>query len=655
MINKSYSRCWLPNVDSTSWKKKIIKTKIFKYIYIYNNYLIIKNEIIFFLKKDIKFTKILKKATLIFYINKNLNNEEYCIKYKYKKIFIYSKNKKGFLYGLYHLIKIIQLNNFNYKKNFLIKEKPSINLRMINHEDNLNGNIYKDNLSNSIFFFNNNIHFNIDRIKYYCRLLTSININSICINNSYVNLLSTYLISKYWLIQLNEIYTIFLEYNIKMFISVNYKSPIILGKLNTFNVLNKEVIKWWEKKIEEIYEFMPKLGGFIINTESKNNSPYYYNINFANGFKCIADSLKYFNGILILRCSLYKKYSWKNKKIDRSCDIYNYFYKLDNSFSNNIFLQIKNGPIGSQIREPVSPLLGKIKKTSQILELQINNKFVINKYKNICWFPLQWKNILNFKIDKSKKLKNIFLNNKKYGITGISNIGDDYNWTGNFLLQSNIFCYGRILWNVNINLNNLIKEWIQLSINNNSLVINNISKIMKNSFNVYENYTTPLGLGGMIDQTNYNPNIDYDEYKNNGLYHYSNRYSLGNNRTLNGTKFIKQYYKYNMLKFNNVKRCPKKLLLFFHNLPYNYILNKKKKITIIQYMYDIHFKSVIKIKKWIKLIKQIKNIINIKLFKHIYNLLSNQYLHSIIWKNNFNTYFFRKSGIKDKLNRKIFE
>ncbi len=661
MINNRYSKCWLPDIEDKIWKYQVFKSKIFKNIFIPNEYNFIKEEIIYFIdKKNINFTNNFKIATLLFKINKNLSNEEYYIKKVYKKIFIFSLNKNGFLYGLFYIFKIIQLNKFNKNKNFFLKKKPSLKIRMIDHWDNLNGEIEKSYSGNSIFFFQNNVHYDINRIRYYSRLLCSIGINYICINNSNVNLLSTYLITKNLLIQLNEIYNILYKYNIKIFISVNYRSPIIIGKINTFDPLNKKVILWWNKKIEQIYEYLPNLAGLVISPIYNNKNNLFKNRNHIQSSNPIAKSLKYFNGILFWKCNNCNNYDWKCKEQDRACTLYNEYNNLDGFFLDNVYLQIKFGPIGYQIREPVSPLLGSMKRTSQILEFQMNQQYMGQQI-DFCWLPPKWKNILNFNtyyINNNSKIKKLIsgklYKNNNYGITCVSNIGNNYYWTNHFLSQSNLFSYGRILWNLNINLNNLLKEWITLSVSNNDKVIKNIRKIIFNSLNVYENYTVPLGLGGMVDPNkNYEVNIDGYEYTQFGIYHNANRSNIGNNRTSQGTKFTDQYNLINKLKFNDINRCPRKLLLFFHKLSYKDKI--KKKISLIQYMYDSHFNGIKETKKWIFLWKQINNLINKNIYKNVIYKLFLQYRNSCKWCDIFNTYFYRKSGIKDNLNRKIYK
>ncbi len=267
---------------------------------------------------------------------------------------------------------------------------------------------------------------------------------------------------------------------------------------------------------------------------------------------------------------------------------------------------------------------------------------------------------MNFNIYNPIKKKNIIklltgkLNNTKYnGINGISNVGNNFNWTGNDLAQANLFCYGKLSFNPNLNIKNLLNEWIILSFNKNYHVVNNIKTIMKNSWYNYENYTSPLGLNGMYDnKTHYGPNIDDSEYNSNGLYHNSNNKSLGINRYKQKKSCIHQYSKYNRKIFSNHITCPEKFLLFFHNLPYNYILKSKK--TIIQHIYDVHFSGVKTILINIYLWNKLKKHISFKIFDNVKKRLKKQYINACEWRDQINSYFYKKSGIKDKFNRKIY-
>ncbi len=668
MLGKNYSRCWLPNIYSQSWMYLLQKNKYFLNIYLPNekhiNWNIIKNEILFFFQSlKINFLNDNKSATCVFYCDSTYAEEEYSLYFYHGQLYLVSKMTSGFLYAFFHLLKLIQLNQLNVLNNdkVIIHEKPHVSIRMIDHWDNLNGTIERGYAGNSIFFLNNKIHFNLQRIQDYCRLLCSIGINAICLNNVNVTLNATYLITREWLIQLYELYNLFNQYNIKLFLAINYLSPVLIGNLTTYDPLDKKVQEWWMKKVTEIYEYLPKFGGFVIKANSEGTAgPLDYGRDHAQGSQPIAKALQYFKGILFWRCFVYNsKQNWRNRNIDRACASYDHFHHLDGLFEKNVILQIKNGPMDFQVREPVSPLLGSMPSTSQSLELQITQEYTGQQI-DLCWLVPQWKTILTFDTyhkgvhSTIAKLVSGKLYNTLYtGIVGVSNIGDNYNWTGHCLAQANLYCFGKLLWNLNINNKSILSDWIQLSISNDPKVISIISKIMSTSWTTYEKYTSPLGIGWMITpNSHYGPNIDGYEYSNWGTYHYSNRYGLGINRTTTGSNYVSQYHPINKEIFNNIKTCPREILLFFHHLSYDHLLWSQK--TIIQYIYDTHYQGVKNVYQYLKLWKTLENNIPNMIFKNVYQRIKKQYINAIEWRDQINTYFYRKSGIKDILNRKIY-
>ncbi len=717
MLEKNYSRCWLPDVYSESWVNLLTKNQYFLNIYLPNdkhiNWNIIKSEILFFFQSlKINFINDKRFATCVFYYDSTYAKEEYSFYFYHEQLYLVSKITSGFLYAFFHILRLIQLNQLNTLKynKIIIHEKPNVSIRMINHWDNLNGTIERGYAGNSIFFLNNRIHFNLQRIQDYCRLLCSIGINAICLNNVNVNLNATYLITREWLIQLYELYNLFNQYNIKLFLSINYLSPVLIGNLTTYDPLDKTVQEWWMKKVTEIYEYLPQFGGFVIKANSEGTAgPLDYGRDHAQGSQPIAKALQYFQGILFWRCFVYNsKQNWRNRNIDRACAAYDHFHHLDGLFERNVVLQIKNGPMDFQVREPVSPLLGSMPYTSQSLELQITQEYtglfernVVLQIKNgpmdfqvrepvspllgsmpytsqslelqitqeytgqqvdLCWLVPQWKTILSFDTyhkgvhSTIAKLVSGNLYNTLYtGIIGVSNIGDNYNWTGHYLAQANFYCFGKLLWNLNINIKSLLSDWIQLSISNDPKVISIISKIMYPSWTTYEKYTSPLGIGWMVTpNVHYGPNIDGYEYSNWGTYHYANRYGLGINRTTTGSNYVSQYHSVNKEIFNNIKTCPVELLLFFHHLSYNHILELESQKTIIQYIYDTHYQGVQEIYKYLKLWRTLEKSIPDIIFKNVYKRIKKQYINAIEWRDQINTYFYRKSGIKDILNRKIY-
>src|SRR5699024_1960308 len=539
-----------------------------------------------------------------------LNDEGFLIKTinssKYESgILIVGKTDKGVLYGTFCLLHLIQKNE--PIDDLEIYDQPENKLRMINQWDNIDGTIERGYSGKSIFFKNNEFIKDKQRLIDYARLLASIGINAISINNVNVWDVETKLITKEYLYEVQKVVSLFRTYGIKTFLSVNYASPITLGELETADPLDEDVQNWWQLKVSEIYNTIPDFGGFIVKADSEGRpGPFSYNRNHAEGANMLAKALKKYDGILIWRCFVYNHLQdWRDRKTDRARAAYDNFISLDGHFENNVILQVKNGPMDFQVREPVSPLIGAMKETNQMLELQITQEYTGQQI-DVCYLIPQWKEILNFETysnGEGSQVKNIINginNNKQGGIAAVSNIGADDNWTGNGLAQANLYGYGRLLWNPDLSTDMITTEWINLTFGNDGDINKQVKYILLKSWQTYENYTAPLGVGWMVNpHHHYGPNIDGYEYSAWGTYHFADRQGIGVDRTEEtGTGFTSQYFQPNKRVYESLHECPDELLLFFHHVPYSHILHSGK--TVIQHIYDTHFKGVDQVEEFIR-------------------------------------------------------
>ncbi len=581
------------------------------------------------------------------------NNEE-------RILAIAGKTENGLLYGVFDFIKAIQ----THKKleSILRIDNPANQLRILNHWDNLDGSIERGYAGHSIFFRNNKIISNLDRIRDYARILASIGINGLAINNVNVHKQETNLITSAYLTDVSKLADLFREYGIKLYLSVNFASPMQLGKLTTADPLDNGVREWWNSKVEEIYRYIPDFGGFLVKADSEHRpGPFTYGRNHADGANMLANPLKKHGGIVIWRCFVYNcMQDWRDYTIDRAKAAYDNFMPLDGIFDDNVLLQIKNGPMDFQVREPISPLFGGLQKTNQAMEFQITQEYT-GQQKHLCYLVPMWKEILEFDTyakGKTTLVKNIVsgsvFDNKYSGIAGVANIGDSPNWTGFQLAQSNLYGFGRLAWNPDLTVEQITKEWVKMTYSNNETVVGVISEMLISSWRIYENYTSPLGIGWMVNPNHhYGPNVDGYEYDKWGTYHRADLKGIGVDRTVNtGTGYAGQYNKEVAEMYEKVETCPEELLLFFHHIPYSYKLHSGE--TLIQYIYNSHFKGVeqvIELKnKWLGL----KGMIGEELFKHVSETLDGQIEHSKEWRDVINTYFFRKTGIEDEQGRNIF-
>jgi alpha-glucuronidase len=593
-----------------------------------------------------------------------LNDDGYMIQsFDYqgdKAVLLLGKTDKGILYAAFHLLRLIQMSkDIN---NLTIFENPKNQIRMINHWDNMLGDIERGYSGNSIFYDQNEFTHDVDRIKDYARYLSSVGINSLSINNVNVHQVESKLITKELLPHVAEIADIFRSYGINTYLSVNYASPIEIGDLNTADPLDSEVQAWWSEKVAEIYEYIPDFGGFIVKADSEHRpGPFTYGRNHADGANLLGRALEPFGGIVFWRCFVYDcLQDWRDRKTDRAKAAYDHFKQLDGEFLDNVILQIKNGPMDFQVREPVSPLFGSLKQTNQVLEFQVAQEYT-GQQKDLCFLVPQWKEVLDFDTyseGKGSTVKSI-VNGSKYpfqysGITAVSNIGNDLNWTGNTLAQANFYGYGRLIWDTELSAEEISDEWVRLTFGHDEQVVEEVNQMLLNSWQIYENYTSPLGVGWMINPGHhYGPNIEGYEYSKWGTYHFSDCLGTGVNRTVkNGTGYSGQYYPENAEIYESLETCPDELLLFFHHVPYTHRLKSGE--TVIQHIYNTHFLGVEQVENMKARWEQLKDKIDTYRYENVLDRFTMQLENAIEWRDRINTYFYRHSGIPDEKKRTIY-
>ncbi|KPC99757.1 Xylan alpha-(1-_2)-glucuronosidase [Geobacillus sp. BCO2] len=576
------------------------------------------------------------------------------------RIYIIGKTDAGVLYGVFHFLRLLQMGE-NIAQLSII-EQPKNRLRMINHWDNMDGSIERGYAGRSIFFVDGQFVKQNQRIKDYARLLASVGINAISINNVNVHKTETKLITDHFLPDVAEVADIFRTYGIKTFLSINYASPIEIGGLPTADPLDPEVRRWWKETAKRIYQYIPDFGGFVVKADSEfRPGPFTYGRDHAEGANMLAEALAPFGGLVIWRCFVYNcQQDWRDRTTDRAKAAYDHFKPLDGQFRENVILQIKNGPMDFQVREPVSPLFGAMPKTNQMMEVQITQEYT-GQQKHLCFLIPQWKEALEFdtyakgKGSKVKKVIDGSLFDYRYsGIAGVSNIGNDPNWTGHTLAQANLYGFGRLAWNPDLSAEEIANEWVVQTFGDDSRVVETISWMLLSSWRIYENYTSPLGVGWMVNPGHhYGPNVDGYEYSHWGTYHYADRDGIGVDRTVaTGTGYTAQYFPENAAMYESLDTCPDELLLFFHHVPYTHRLHSGE--TVIQHIYNTHFEGVEQAKQLRKRWEQLKGKIDEKRYHDVLERLTIQVEHAKEWRDVINTYFYRKSGIDDQYGRKIY-
>lgn len=565
-------------------------------------------------------------------------------------ISVKSSTDRGVLYGVFRLIQLVVCGkSINECR---INESPSYSLRMIDHWDNISGDIERGYAGKSIFFENGDITENLGRIMDYARLLASVGLNAVSINNVNVHAEESKFITEKYLPRLAKFANIFRKYGITMYLSANYASPIELGGLDTADPLDSRVEDWWKKAAESIYGFIPDFGGFVVKADSENRpGPFTYGRNHADGANMLARVLLPYGGKVIWRCFVYNCHlDWRDRSIDRARAQYDNFKPLDGKFMENVILQVKNGPMDFQIREATSPLFGAMPSTNIMAEFQITQEYT-GQQKHVCFLPEMWRECLDFNVNTSVGSVKDTIS----GIAAVSNIGSSQCWTGHPFAQANLYAFGRLTWNSCLTPEEIAVEWISLTLGNSDLIRRTTLPILLTSRRTYENYTTPLGIGWMVTpHYHYGPMVDGYEYSPWGTYHYADCNGMGVDRTVaTGTGYTSQYYKENADIYEDLNKCPDDLVLFFHHIPYTYVLKCGK--TMLQYFYDSHFDGVEAVSEYINKWSLLKDSIDSDIYSLVNSLLHTQLESASEWRDVVNTYFYRKSGIADNKSRKIYK
>lgn len=584
--------------------------------------------------------------------------EGYKISGNGETVAVEASDENGILYGCFELIR--QLSLGTQTQELSIEKSPAIPLRMLNHWDNMDGSIERGYSGNSFFFEKNEILVD-DRIRTYARLLASVGINGTVINNVNVKDAATDLITDRYFEKLRILSEILAEYGIKLFLSLNYAAPMEISGLPGADPLDEQVIRWWKERMQQVYAAVPGLGGFLIKADSEGRpGPFTYGRTHAQGANMLAEAIEPYGGLIIWRCFVYNcKQDWRDRKTDRARSGYDNFIGLDGQFRDNVILQIKNGPMDFQVREPVHPLFGGLEKTNQMLEVQIAQEYT-GQQRHVCYLIPMFKEVLEFRTYCREKDDSVLdlisgktFGQTKCGIAAVANTGNDENWTGHDLAAANLYGFGRLAFEPQLSAEQIAREWIRLTFGSDPQVMDNLLFILMNSWPAYESYTAPLGIGWMVNPNyHYGPNVDGYEYDRWGTYHRADHLGIGVDRSHNGTGYAGLYREPNASLYDNPEKCPEELLLFFHHMPYEYRLQSGK--TILQHIYDTHFDGVALVDEMVRRFEKLKGKLPEKQYERMAQRFAHQKEHSREWRDQINTYFYRKTGIPDEKGRKIY-
>ncbi len=492
---------------------------------------------------------------------------------------ITASNPIGLLYGAYELIRLQNTdayntgsgNEQNFSKAIDETEKPQVGLRILNHWDNLDGSIERGYAGKSIFKWeeiklgkngkggsiSKSLH---DRLITYARANASLGINGSVLNN--VNASPKMMTAEY-INKVKIIANILRPYGIRVYLSINFASPMALGYTKTADPLDKKVQQWWKKKAKEIYATIPDFGGFLVKANSEGQpGPGDYHRTHADGANMLADAVKPYGGIIMWRSFVYGA---NHKGEDRVKQAVSEFKGMDGKFRDNVILQSKNGPLDFQPREPYAPIFDNIKQTPQIAELQITQEY-LGQSKHLTYLAPMWKEFFGF-VNPDRLV----------GISGVANIGDDANWCGHPFSQANWYAFGRLAWNPSLTAEEIAHEWlVQTYGNQDEKFTKPVEMMMMTSREACVNYMMPLGLHHIFKfDHHYGPEPDgfiasYPLEWCPVYYHKADAQGVGFDRSSKGTDAVGQYPEPYRSLYDNIETCPEEYLLWFHHVPWTY-------------------------------------------------------------------------------------
>jgi len=564
-------------------------------------------------------------------------------------------DERGVLYGAFALLRKIALGEPIGALDE--KQTPYAPIRWINQWDNLDGSIERGYGGRSIFWEAGKVREDLTRVSDYGRMLASLGLNACTIDNVNANPL---ILSKDFLPQIARIAAAFRPWGVRVAISVDFGSPKSVGGLDTFDPVDPRVAQWWKATADALYKEIPDLAGFVLKADSEGRAgPSTYGRSHADAANVVARALKPHNGLLLYRGFVYDHHmDWNNPKNDRARAAYDNFKPLDGRFDENVVIQIKNGPIDFQVREPASPLFGALEKTNTAMELQVTQEYM-GQARHLVFLAPQWKQVLDFDEHagpaptpvKALAAGKTF-HRPTGGFVGVTNVGLSDNWMGNHLSQANLYGFGRLAWNPDLTSEQIAQEWTRLTFSSDPKVVRTVSDLQIKSWRVYEDYTGPLGLQTLTDivGNHYGVAVEASEANGWGQWHRADEKGVGMDRTTaTGTGYIGQYREPVARLYESVATCPDELLLFMHHVPYTHMLRSGK--TVIQYLYDSHYEGAAAAEDYPAEWMSLKGRIDDQRYEDVLRQLEYQAGQAQVWRDAVTSWFVKTSGTPDAKGR----
>ncbi|KQR08373.1 alpha-glucuronidase [Cellulomonas sp. Leaf334] len=567
----------------------------------------------------------------------------------------------GLLYGLHDLVRRGEAA-FAAPDGELSWDGPVHDIRMLDHWDNaavhaVMGQVERGYAGGSIFYADGRVRDDLTRVAQYARLLGSVGINAVGLNNVNVHAAEARLLTDH-LGDVARLADVFRPHGIRVSLSVSFAAPITVGGLSTADPLDPAVQDWWAAAVRRVYETIPDFGGFVVKADSEGQpGPFAYGRDHADGANLLARALSPFGGTVFWRAFVYDHHQdWRDRSTDRARAAYDHFTPLDGRFDDNVVLQVKYGPMDFQVREPVSPVIAAMPQTRLAVELQVTQEYT-GQQKHAVYLGPQWAEILRFPLAEGGRtvghLAAGLADGRPAGLVAVSNVGDDEYWTGHPLAQANLYAFARLAWGEE-DPDVILDEWIGLTFGDDPTVRSAVHAVLDGSWHTYEKYTAPLGVGFMVRPGHhYGPDVDGYEYTAWGTYHFADRDGIGVDRTrTTGTGFTGQYPPPWRDVYESVETCPDELLLFFHHVPYTHVLHSGS--TVIQHIYDTHADGYDEVVEMASAWSEAEGRVPQALFDRVTERLAEQERSAREWRDHVRSAFLRRSGVPDATGRTIY-
>ncbi len=557
------------------------------------------------------------------------------------RLIVTANTDEGLLYGTFHLLRLLQCGKSIQALN--IVEAPKLDVRVLNHWDNLDRHVERGYAGQSIWNWHTLPGYIDQRYIDYARANASVGINGTVLTNVNANAL---VLSDEYIKKVKALADVFRPYGIKVYLTARFSAPIELGKLKTADPLDPEVQQWWKNKVAEIYHAIPDFGGFLVKANSEGQpGPQNYNRTHVDGANMLADAVKPYKGIVMWRAFVYSN----EVPEDRIKQAYNEFQPFDGQFRSNVLVQVKNGPLDFQPREPFHPLFGAMPKTQLMMEFQLTQEY-LGFATHLVYLPLLQKEVLDantFTGGKPNPVKQVLTtkvsDSTVSGMAGVANIGSDLNWCGHPFAQANWYAFGRLAWNPDADAKVIAQEWIaQTFALKTQASASIILRMMLRSREAVANYMTPLGLTHIMGNGHhYGPapwsdNLPRPDW-NPVYYHRADSAGIGFNRTASGSNAIAQYSPQVAAQWNDPKTCDENLLLWFHRLPWDFKMKNGNTLwnnLCLKYQWGVNEVRTMR-EEW----KQVEQAVDPMLFKQVAQLLGVQEQEAVWWKNACLLYF----------------